>query len=215
MKEIPSEIIAWKNELASNATWCDLIEVNMGAATIYLCNDLQTVTYDNGTGDHDYVPFPFAIAELKEDGSSDLSAAQLAVADLGGVILRMQMDSQAFTGREVVIHRFHRGGKVAFTVIANITGWSHSDPVIHFQLGYENVTNTMFPARTYRRPCQHCYADPGTCAFPASLLAAHPTCDYSLTGKNGCIAHGKHEADASQPVLHPLNFGGFEGTLPP
>lgn len=222
MKPLTANIIEWKNRLADNTPWVDLLEINMGSAGIvYLCNDNATINYDAGDGAHDYTPFPFVIPEVKEDGGSNLSPARVAVADVFGVIKRLQIETQAFTGRDVTLHRFYRDGEVAFKVIARVTRWGSKPgniPTVGFELGYEHLTRTEFPARKYRRNCGKNYGDPATCKFPAVLIGTgagqSANCDLTLAGANGCLFHGKLEADASQPVLHPKLFGGFEGTLP-
>ena len=68
------------------------------------------------------------------------------------------------------------------------------------QLGDISLYDVFVPAsRIGKRYCRFKYKD-DACAYTGAL----PTCDKSLDGPNGCIAHGD---DGN----HPERFGGFPG----
>lgn len=77
-----------------------------------------------------------------------------------------------------------------------ITGASAKDYDVTWNLGAEQPLTLTFPRRKQRRDtCSWKYKGP-ECAYTGEL----PTCDFSLTGNNGCAQH-----------LNSRRFGGFPG----
>lgn len=71
---------------------------------------------------------------------------------------------------------------------------SVNEYVVDFDLGTESATNKRFPNfRQFRDRCSWKYKGP-RCKYAGALA----TCDYTLTGANGCIAHNNI-----------ANFGAF------
>lgn len=85
----------------------------------------------------------------------------------------------------------------AFVIIASSA--SSDSYMVEFTLGAENPLTLRWPVRLqFRNRCPWRYK--GTeCGYTGSM----PSCDFTLTGANGCGAHDNE-----------LRFGGFPGIVP-
>lgn len=168
------------------------------AATLRLARYTQAYTYDGNT----YQPFPFAIGDIEEDTEGNLHTLELSVTDLSNII-KGYMEFYEFDGAEVTISAVWSGDllvggvetdRLFFTEKFDIRGWRGTWRHITFVLGFENHLKQPYPVRrAIRHRCSFVYKGL-ECAYSGDL----PTCDFSLSGGNGCEAHANQ-----------LRFGGF------
>ncbi len=197
--------IAAKNLIASDKTFLVCLEVDVKdlespgtvVETLYLVSNNEDVSLGGNT----YTAFPFKIDFKYEAGSqADLTVtAKDVTRDLQA---RMQQYNGG-VGFDVRMKIFHQdagpGDRAEFEELFQVVSTSSSDYTVTWKLGAENLLDRKFPARLqYRSRCSWRYKSE-ECGYTGPL----ETCDYTLTGANGCRSHN-----------NAINFGGFPGMRP-
>jgi hypothetical protein len=191
-----------KNRVSSDATYLILLEVDIidptsadVVVTLYAANNNDDYVFNGIT----YSPIPFEITLTQEKEKTP--TAQIQVYDLGQIF---QAALQAYGGtlgwpaRLKVVNTSSPTPQIEIEqnyeiVAAQATDTDYS---ITFTLGAENPLTLAFPFRKqYQQRCFWAYKD-SNCQYSGSM----PTCDYTFSQSNGCIAHGNS-----------ANYGGFPG----
>ncbi|MCY1355598.1 hypothetical protein D9M69_420280 [compost metagenome] len=162
--------------------------------TIYLVRNSEEIVF-NG---HTYMPVPFDIEMKTESGSQ--TSISLSIRDVGRAVQARMQEYGGGVGFKVKVTVVNAGDLEQPPEVVehfDVVGASASDYTASFTLGAENVLSQTFPRRRQTKDfCQWRYKDPGTCRYAGVL----ETCDLTLQGPNGCVAHGNS-----------INFGAFPG----
>lgn len=189
-----------KNRIASDVAWLALLEVDVKdpatgnvIETLRLARNDEDFTFEGNVYSKGWFDL-----DVKQEAGSQPEVKINAVDYTRTVQQRMQQygGGIGFTVRILAVNTANTGeGSEAneqFTVVRA----SQQDFAVSFTLGAENPLTLRFPRRVqFRNRCPWKYKG-AECAYSGSL----PTCDFSLTGANGCIAHGNEN-----------RFGGFPG----
>lgn len=212
MITLPGPIIVEKNKIEGSGPWLDLVELYVSPSQItYLNNGNDLVAYDNGTGSHDYYPFPFRVDQTVQDGDNNISASSITVANINGTMSRLVKASQGtFIDRTVILRRGYVGGDVAYSMIFKISKISYDRDAVTFELGYEDVNRLFFPKPVVmRNRCRFQYGDV-LCQATAAVLGSKPHCAHTI---QDCIVVGQVEASLALTANHPKFFGGAFGLV--
>lgn len=190
------------NRLASDVVYLILLEVdiidpNSGAVagTIYAVNNDESFTLDGQL----YLPIPFELQIINDIQQSPV--CHLVVYDLGQIFQQQLQQfgwSLAWPARIKIIQNSNPSGVVdlqqdfeLLSAVAKADQYS-----ITFEIGAENPLTLRFPPRQQmRNRCFWKYKGP-ECLYNG----ANPSCDFTLTGTNGCQVHNNVQ-----------NYGGFPG----
>lgn len=189
-----------KNRIASDATLLICLEV--GVKQLHSESVIETLhlvsnNEDRTLGGVLYTAFPFRVDFNYELGAqADLSVTAV---DVSRDLQRRMQEHNGGVGFDVTLKIFHQDAvsdPPDFEELFQIVRSNSNDYTVTWKLGSENLLDRNFPARRqYRNRCSFRYKGP-ECKY----LGDKPTCDYTLTGANGCEAHSNS-----------LNFGGFPG----
>ena len=191
-----------KNRFSSDEVYLLLLEVDItdpttGSVleTVYCTNNNENYTW-NGIL---YKSIPFEV-ELTQDKDTTPSAT-LTVYDFSQTIVAALTSdgwSMSWPARFKVINASNPSStpdlEQDFRLLDATVG---SDKyTVNFTVGSENPLALRFPIRQqFRNRCQWGYKS-AQCKYAGSM----GSCDYTLDGSNGCIAHA-----------NAINFGGFPG----
>lgn len=193
-----------KNLIASDKTFLVCLEIDVKdiedpatvIETLYLVSNNEDITL----GGNLYTCFPFQVDFKYEAGSQ----AQMTVT-AKDVTRDLQARMQAYNGgvgfdvRMKIFHQDATNDPAEFEEQFQVINSSAADYVVTWTLGAENLLDRQFPARRqYRERCAWRYKG-AECGYAGALVS----CDYTLTGANGCRAHNNE-----------YNFGGFPGLRP-
>lgn len=189
-----------KNQVASAVAWVPLFEVEVIdpdtgvlVETLRFAQNTENVTFQGQV--YSKARFDFSVTEetgsqpeVKLVGYDYTRAIQRRMQDHGGGI--------GFKVRLIVVNTGNLSAPPEITELFEVVGASQQDYAVSFTLGAENPLTFRFPRRRqFRDRCQWRYKG-AECAYAGPL----GTCDFTLNGSNGCVAHGNEE-----------RFGGFPG----
>lgn len=218
LPNIPIEILEEKNQLATLERFIWLYEVQVPTTpspTSYrLTRGPEAVSYRGFS----YSPFPITHEIIERDRQGNLPETRLTVSNVSREIIRTLELYEGLVGQEVKITLAHSltsgadGTPVAEEVF-RITASAADAKAATFTLGTRSLFDQKIPkTRMMRTHCRHQYRSP-ECGY--SLDESDPnflsTCDKSLSGPNGCRAHGASYTAAGQTPIHPERFGGYPG----
>lgn len=213
-----STVVAAKNDLRQTSAflWTAQIDVD-GTNSIAVVDSDAPVT----VGGVVYSPFPFRVEEVPIEGDGSLPEIRVTVSNIGGEVAT-RLESGGMLDRTCVISQVWRGDTAnplrSETFI--VQGVTISLDTATFVLGLYFIFDATFPARRqHRTRCDKVFgsADCGYTSGLTNLISGtYPsfsttTCDLTLNGGNGCIAHGANETANGSAKLHPARFGGFAG----
>lgn len=192
-----------KNKIATDRVWVFAMTLrvidntNTVVETLYLVNNNEQVTIDGNV----YEPFPFTLD--KSEKSGDITNISVVVADQTRYVQSRLQQYQGLVGSEVdlIVCTLDSGVTVGssepdlketYTVIQA----SSSDYTSTLELGTLNLLNTLVPGRLQSKDrCSFRYKST-ECGYSGGLTS----CDFTLDGANGCVAHSNSD-----------RFGGFPG----
>lgn len=192
--------IETKNKIASDAAFLVAIEVDVRGLndtvpveTLFLVSNNEDRILNGIT----YAAYPFAV-EFKYEAGSQGSVKVMAKDISRDLQARMQTYNGG-VGFDVRLKIFHQNNlelPPEFEEQFRVIRASSADYVVTWELGAENLLDRQFPARRqFRDRCGWAYKG-AECRYSGGIA----TCDYTLSGSNGCKAHN-----------NAINFGGFPG----
>lgn len=201
MKSLTPEQIEAKNTLDGEAPWLILYEVwldALGSERYCFVYHDQPVTYGRLT----YRPFPVVRGTVTESVEGDLSQWPVTVGIATEIAASLE-EHHGFLGlpvRMLLVHKDSLDNPFpADEAVAYVQACEMTEESVNLTLGYDDFFGEEVAHEVFNGRCPFKYKDPDTCAYTGALTS----CDHSLTGGNGCVAHG---ADSS---IHPRRFGGF------
>ncbi len=203
MESISQEIRAERMKLAQTGGFFWLLELSPSPARVYrLTNNNEAITFPTGGATYD--PAPFRVAEHRQSGDGSLPSMSLDFDNADRSLTALLREHNGFTDQTVTLKKVHSdhldSEDHATTHTFLIKDVADGAGVVHVGLGEQDLMDCPIPARTYDPRCAWAYRRDG-CSYAGALA----TCDHTLTGDNGCMAH--FGTDATLP------FGGFPGIV--
>ena len=203
MKQPTIAAVIDKNKIASDRAWLFAMEVRVKndagttVETLYLVNNSEAVTLDGQSFD----PLPFSID--KKESAGDLNNIQVTIADQTRIVQTRMQQYQGMVGSEVdlmvaLVDAGTTTGNVEVDLKETYTviGSSTNNYASVFDLGAVNLLNNIVPARMQSKDrCSFRYKST-ECGYTGGMTS----CDFTLDGANGCVAHSNEE-----------RFGGYPG----
>jgi phage-related protein len=189
-----------KNRLSSDVPFLILLDIDVvspdsGAVieTGHYVRNTEAVNF-NGNA---YEPANFDI-EFKEE-SGQLQTVKLSIKDYAGIIQQKMQDYGGGVGFGVTVSVANSAAldkPAEIQEFFEVVAAESSQYVCAFTLGAENTVAKTFPRRRQTRDyCQWRYKGE-ECGYSGGM----PSCDLTLKGANGCVAHG-----------NVIRFGAFPG----
>lgn len=149
-----------------------------------------------------YQPAPIQISDRQETTDGGLPRATLSVSNVTLELMPTIDEQEGLIGHRVVmltVHRDHLDDPTAKieTQFRILTTTVRKDGVVS-ELGTFNYLDLPVPAQRFTARCRWVFQS-RECGYAGALTS----CDKTLTGANGCIAHGADSAN------HPKRYGGF------
>ncbi|KLV10187.1 hypothetical protein C9I92_21865 [Photobacterium ganghwense] len=184
-----------KSKLASKEAFVPLFTVRMDVngelTSIYIARWIEDIEYKGNT----YLAANFDFEFQQSEG--EMTTASITGHDSTGQIQRLIESSRGAAGSEVqidIVNTMTLDREPEFTEVLSISDTSVKGGDISFKLEMPDYLRVRYPRRiAYREYCSWFFKDE-RCGYKGSAQ----TCDYSLNGRNGCIAKGNS-----------ANFGGF------
>jgi lambda family phage minor tail protein L len=220
LPNIPIALLQEKNQLATNERfiWLYEIEVPTDPITVYrLAKQTEAIEF-NG---HTFSPFPISHDTINRDRAGDLPSTSLVVSNMSREVISTMEQYDGLVGQTVRIYLTHSlmvasNQYVAEETFEVLTSSATAESV-SLSLGSSNLFDSKIPKqRMMRFHCRHRYQSP-ECgyALPSTDGNYLASCDKSLSGPNGCEAHGASYTAAGLTPLHPDRFGGYPGIPTP
>ena len=216
MRNIPATTVSTKNALSLDAPfiWLYEIEVPTTPPTRYrLTSHAESVDFgiDSAGAALTYSPFPITHSGSEESAEGDLPTVNLSISNVSRELSSIIETHDGMVGQPVTIMLTHLADLGSGSPMAKdeftIETLELSESVIAVRLGRYDLYAVQFPnQRALRYFCRWKYKG-SECGY----LGALATCDKTLSGSNGCEAHGTDETAAGLPVIHPNRYGGFPG----
>ena len=190
-----------KNRLSSDTPFLVLLDIDVidptTAAvieTLHVCKNSEDITFNSVL----YTGTDFQIEMKSEAGTQ--SQIKLTIDDYTRAIQgRMQSygGGIGFNVTVMVINGAALTSPPEVSEYFQVVGADANNYVVTFTLGAENALAVTFPRRKQTKDfCQWRYKDAATCKYAGALAS----CDLTLNGANGCLAHS-----------NTINFGAYPG----
>ncbi len=205
MKDLHPELTKEKSKLAQTEPWLVLwqIDANKAGTKKYcLVAHDEEVEFDGVV----YSPFPIVIGESSENSEGNLPQTNVTVVDVAREITADLKAANGFVGHNVkliIVHKYHLDDPEAKSeATAKVLSCSRTQQNVSFRIGHTNFLGLPFPSERFTERCRWVYK-----SYECGYAGALTTCDKTLNGSNGCVAHG------SDSSIHPARYGGFP-TIP-
>lgn len=219
MRNLAAALIAEKNK-PNGSPWAICLQMSVpNGSTLYLTNYDQNIVWAGNT----YLSFPFQLGDLKEGSDGTLNKVTLGVSNISREIMS-------------ILEQYRMIGQTAYIRFLNTLYLSNPDPsfmlefgplriketpfdmkTVNFVLGASNILQRDLPWHWFdRNRCRFAFASAKcgwTAAKGVTAGADAGSCDHTLDGANGCVAHNNYNVDVNgvaQASLG-LRFGGFPG----
>lgn len=193
-----------KNRIASENAFIILLQLDVKdengdpVTTIRFCQNSENVVYGGET----YYAGNFTLDFQNENGKEP--AMSIAAQDQTKTLTQYVDAYDGLTDNEVIITVVNTGnidGPPEMQETFKIVSSSIKNYVVTFQLGIESAVNKRFPNyRQFKDRCQWRYK-----GLRCGYAGAMTSCDYTLKGANGCVAHGNQNRFGAFPGLN--NYG--------
>lgn len=192
-RELTTNIVAAKNALSSTTPFVYLLKIQLNAAqVIYLTSNNATITY----GGFDWMPFPFAVGDMTEEGGGTPGALPISASNVEKILSRFIETNRGFSGGTLTLYYYSDGEALSLGEM-NIQTAAYDHESATLTAGNQNLFDQPFPRRTFSRDsCQHQYKG-SLCGYSGGIL----TCDKTLLGGNGCKAHNNVTKNGSFPGI--------------
>lgn len=194
--------------LNNDGAWVELWTIQTGTSTaMYVTSNNESVTF----GGNRYDPYPMTRAEIERDSDGNISDVTVTVSNVGREITT---NASALRGKSVTLNITNTNYlSSSYSYTFTIKDITLSDVFATIRLGSVNLLTLDFPRERFMRTrCGWVFGSTG-CGYDTTRSGALSTCDQTLNGSNGCVAHGTDEVSAGRPRLHPLRFRGFPGIM--
>lgn len=166
-----------------------------------------------------YYPFPVTHASERVDTEGNLQETTLTVANVSREIVTLLEEHGGLVGQPVRIILIHNtelvagNGQPSLETDYRIASTTYNEDAVTSRLANHNAYRTNFPAlRLMRRTCRWTVYRGQECGYAVPVASGGLlTCDFSLSGPNGCQVHGANELANGFTVRHPARFGGAPG----
>ena len=195
-------------KLSNDGTWVELWTVQTTSTTaLYITSNPESVTF-NG---HSYDPFPMTRADIVRDSDGNISDLSVTVANVGR---EMTNAVSGLRGNSVALDITNTNAlTVSYSYTFVVKDVIITDIAATLRLGSVNLLTLDFPRERFMRTrCSWVFGSTG-CGYDTARSGALTTCDQTLNGANGCVAHGDDEVAAGRARLHPLRFRGYPGLM--
>lgn len=194
-----------KNKISSNTPWLICLDIavvdpttRQTVETMYLVRDTEGIVFNGNT----YIPASFDINLIEKAGSQQ--AITLSIKDYTGTVQAQMQQYGGGVGFNVTVSVVNAGNLSQPPEVVEyfaVTAASSTVWVCTFQLGAENVLTKTFPLRMQTRDfCQSMYMGK-ECGYQGSMSS----CDLSLNGVNGCVAHSNQARFSAFPGISTQN----------
>ncbi|RMF74677.1 MAG: hypothetical protein D6744_14280 [Planctomycetota bacterium] len=224
MKKHTREQVETILKLTDSAPWLWLLEVAIPTTSttenaLRLVRNPKGITwgvFNDGTAIA-WEPFPFTVSALADASDSTLRTVSVSCANVNREVQAIFELYGGLIGQRAVL-RLIDGSDLSspyplWKITGEVVSATATEKAASIEIGQAVITSRSFPGATIVRDhCRHKYG--GTnCGYDTTRSGALQSCDFSLDGDNGCIAHGDDEDAAGVTRLHPLRFGGFPGVI--
>lgn len=187
-------LIAESNKQRQAKAWFWLydIELDTDAAEsrwLSLAGTDEDVTYRGRT----YTAYPVTHGDIEATGGGDIPKLDAAISNVDGSAAEFLRTYDGLEDRRIRIRLVHEDlvsldvdtvpydTKIASATIRN--------EVVVFQLGEPPLHALFFPSGVFSRlKCRHRFRGP-RCGWTSAQAGSATSCDLSLDGPNGCVAH--------------------------
>ncbi len=220
LPQVPNVVLQEKNQLATLEYFIWLYEVAVPSdpvTTFRLVRQPEQIEFEGNT----FSPFPISHSVIERDATGDLPTTGLVVSNMSREVISVLEQHEGLVGSTVRIILTHSlmlaASQMVGEEIFEILSSSANAQSVNFTLGSSNLFDSNIPkARMTRFHCRHRYQSP-ECGYSldsgdSNYLAS---CDKTLSGLNGCEAHGASYTAAGLTPIHPDRFGGFPGIPTP
>jgi len=218
VKDIPSTAIAAKNRLFSQEgfLWFYELQTKDDPPQRYrLVSHTENVEFSvDLNGD----PLTYTAAAVghsvsQEDLQANLPSVTVTLQNVTREVAATLEADEGLVGQPARIMLAHESNLADGVPILSddfvVMATEYSEKSASLKLGQYNTFKIQFPnQRAMRDHCRHLYRSPA-CGYIGALAS----CDKTLSGENGCEAHGQDEDDEGLPVIHPER-GGFFPSIP-
>ncbi len=209
MRPVSANLFRESQKLVSEGAFIWLLRfADPEEATVFrLTNNRDHVTFDGDV----YEAYPFKVSSYEEDGTGQLSTLSISLTNVTRDVSRALENNVAILDGEAIltlVNLNHMTKADALEWRFYIKSATVSEKSASLELNSTILFDHRFPLRKFRRNCPYAYKG-DECQYIGDL----PTCDHTLFGTNGCIAHGLDELANALPNTHPHRFGGFPGIL--
>ncbi len=199
-------LIAKANEPRSGKAWFRLYDIELQTSTtesrwVLLTSSDQNVIYRGRT----YLAYPITHDSVKQRAGGALPSVQLTIGNFDGVAEQYLRSYDGLEGRRVRIRRVHEdlvtsdADTVAYDYTVRLA--KPAGAVVVLELGEAPLHEVAFPStRLVRGTCQDRFRGP-RCGWAIGMPGNAASCDYSLDGANGCVAHGNEDRFGATPSL--------------
>lgn len=215
---IGSALVGEKNTLHSTAPWIWLFEIQTDSSNaIRIAGYDEAVTFDSET----YSPYPVQVGSQVRDKEGILQEIEVTASN-AQAFLSAYLESGDILDKQCRLRLVNSDAltDVIADATFNIREATATIQGVSFRLAMYSIMESPLPAQLFNRTrCRWAafYGGRGcnyNTSLPNAISGTNPdfdptTCDFSLTGPNGCEVHGLNEAANGVPVLHPSLFGGF------
>lgn len=212
-REIDPAVIAEKNKRATTVAPIFLYELDLDdGQTVYLCRNTQNVTVDGQL----YQAFPIELGADSQSTENTIPRLTITVKNISGEFGELIDREDAFVGnlvrkRWVVASELDKPYDLFEYEILEADS---TETEVRFTVGLPDLLESPFPERRIIPPCLAAYRDPDTCGWPEpenlpAGVVDIPDCSHTLTGPNGCLAHGAAYVAAGVQPIHPKRYYGF------
>lgn len=202
-KIIPISTVVEKNRLSSDVPFLICLDITVidpltqsTVETLRIVKNTENFTYNGNT----YTAANFSI-DFKSEGSSQ-PTIQLGIVDHSRLVQAKMQSYGGGVGFKVTVTVVNAGAPAAPAEIVEffeVVAASATDYVATFTLGAESGLARIFPRRRQMRDfCSWRYKST-ECGYAGAM----GSCDLTLNGPNGCVAHANAQ-----------HFGGFPGISP-
>jgi phage-related protein len=159
----------------------------------------------------------FSWSGIQQTSEGDLPSSTLTISNVTREAGALMETHDGFVGEEVILMIVHNlslpTGVPDLSYKFTVTKSAFDEQNATAELGIFNPYTRPFPdSLFFRLRCPFLYRGK-ECKY--AVDSGDPdflsTCDKSLNGSNGCVAHGASETAAGVTKVHPERFGGFPG----
>lgn len=155
-----------------------------------------------------WYPFPISHQPIRSDSAGNLPQLEIVISNVRREFTRLLQLADGATGNKVTVSLVHKDHMLTADAISQsfqIRGTTATAQSITLRCEMPDFYAMPIPRDLFlRNRCRWRFK-----SIECGYEGSDTVCTKSLTGTNGCIAHGNDEANNGRPRLHPRNFGGF------